>query len=500
MTQKNKAYVKLEDLFKKKSVLAGASAILHWDNAVMMPDGGAAARAEQLATLGLLTHEIISSTEVSDLLDEAEESISLLSEWEAANLREMRHEWRHENSLKSDLVEAMSLATSKCELTWRQAREDSDFSLLQEELGEVVRLNQQMAKAKTEIFGCSAYDALLDQFEPGCKSADIDILFKDLQDFLPGFLDQVLDKQSVYEVSQPEGPFSVEVQQELGLEFMKALTFDFDRGRLDVSHHPFTGGIPDDVRLTTRYVTTDFTQSLMGTLHETGHALYEQNLPAEWRHQPVGDARGMAMHESQSLLIEMQLSRGKEFLSYALPLIRKAFKGEGEDWSDLNLTRLYHKVERGFIRVDADEVTYPLHVILRYRLEQALLSGDLLVKDLPAAWNDGMKELLGITPPNDALGCLQDIHWPGGAIGYFPTYTLGAMAAAQIFEAAGHALPDLKQQITAGEFTPLITWLKKHIHEKASLKSTNGMLEEATGSELKVDAFKKHLVNRYLKS
>jgi len=498
MTQEKAAYHKLESLFKKKSVLSGASAILHWDNAVMMPDGGAEARAEQLATLGLLTHEILTSSEISDLLNEAEGSVAGLSEWEAANLKEMRHEWRHENCLESDLVEAMSLATSKCELTWRQAREECNFSLLQGELGEVVKLNQKMAKAKADVFGCSDYDALLDQFEPGCKSADIDILFDDLQEFLPGFLDKVLEKQSAYEVTQPEGPFSIDVQKELGLEFMKALTFDFDRGRLDVSHHPFTGGIPDDVRLTTRYVTSDFTQSLMGTLHETGHALYEQNLPKEWRHQPVGNARGMAMHESQSLLVEMQLSRGEEFLSYALPLIRKAFKGEGEDWSDLNLTRLYHKVERGFIRVDADEVTYPLHVILRYRLEQALLSGDLLVQDLPAAWNEGMKDLLGLTPPDDALGCLQDIHWPGGAIGYFPTYTLGALAAAQIFETANDVLPDLKTQITQGEFGPLITWLKANVHQQASLKSTNAMLKEATGSELKADAFKKHLANRYL--
>lgn len=493
------AYVKLEQRFKRKSALSGAGAILNWDSAVMMPDGGADARAEQLATIGVLLHEMITDTEISDLLDSAEEKTDTLDRWQQANLREMRHAWRHANAVDGDLVEAFSHATSKCEMTWRQAREESNFDLLTPSLSEVVRLSQEIASAKASAFDVSPYDALMDQFEPGCKSEDIDTVFDDLGAFLPEFLNEVLDcqgKDNAFEM--PEGPFKISDQKDLGTAFMDALSFDFNRGRLDTSHHPFTGGIPDDVRLTTRYEETDFTQSLMGTLHETGHALYEQNLPTKWRSQPVGDARGMALHESQSLLIEMQLSRSPEFLTYALPKIRDTFKGEGDNWSYENFKRLYHHVERGFIRVDADEVTYPLHVILRYRLEKALLSGDLAVADLPSSWNDGMKDLLGITPASDKEGCLQDIHWPGGAIGYFPTYTLGAIAAAQFFKAAHASMPDLGTQVQRGEFSSLITWLKENVHQYGSLKSTDDVLRDATGAALNTAAFKDHLKSRYL--
>lgn len=495
------AYEKLSARFKKKSALSGASAVLHWDNAVMMPDGGADARAEQLATLGVIMHEMTTDPEVSTLLDQAEKDVSSLDDWEAANLREMRHSWRHANAVDADLVEAFSHATSKSEMAWRRAREDDDFAQLVPSLKEVINLSQQMATVKAETFNVSPYDALLDQFEPGCNSKTIDILFDDLGSFLPTFLEEVLDRQGAGpSFEMPEGPFPIAAQKELGMDFMKALTFDFNRGRLDTSHHPFTGGIPDDVRLTTRYEDDDFTQSLMGTLHETGHALYEQNLPAQWRGQPVGDARGMALHESQSLFVEMQLSRSPEFLSFALPKVREAFNGEGANWTYDNFKRLYHNVERGFIRVDADEVTYPLHVILRYRLETGMLSGDLAIEELPGAWNDGMKDLLGITPPNDKLGCLQDIHWPGGAIGYFPTYTMGALAAAQFYEKAMQSIPNVKSQIERGEFSNLMQWLSKNVHEFGSLKSTDEVLLDATGEKLGTGAFKAHLQDRYMRN
>ncbi|MEH6402269.1 MAG: carboxypeptidase M32 [Sneathiella sp.] len=495
------AYEKLVARFKKKSALSGASAILHWDSAVMMPDGGAEARAEQLATLDVILHELTTDAEVSDLLNTAEEEVSSIDAWQAANLREMRHGWRHANAVDADLVEAFSLATSKCEMVWRSAREENDFKQLVPSLQEVVSLSKQMATVKGEAFNVSPYDALLDQFEPGCTSETIDVLFEDLGSFLPSFLNEVLERQGAGpSFEMPEGPFPIDAQKELGIAFMKSLTFDFSRGRLDTSHHPFTGGIPDDVRLTTRYEDGDFTQSLMGTLHETGHALYEQNLPAKWRGQPVGDARGMALHESQSLFVEMQLSRSPEFLSFALPQVRAAFNGDGDNWTYDNFKRLYHNVERGHIRVDADEVTYPLHVILRYRLEVAMLSGDLAIEDLPGAWNDGMVELLGIRPPTDKLGCLQDIHWPGGAIGYFPTYTMGALAAAQFYDTAMTAIPDVTSQIEAGEFSNLIEWLSVNVHQLGSLKSTDEVLKDATGAKLGTGAFKEHLRKRYLQN
>jgi carboxypeptidase Taq len=296
----------------------------------------------------------------------------------------------------------------------------------------------------------------------------------------------------------PKGDFATETQRQVGLRFMKALGFDFRHGRLDVSLHPFTGGVPTDVRITTRYHEGDFAKSLMGVLHETGHALYELGLPKFWRNQPVGEARGMTLHESQSLLIEMQVCRGPEFLAYAAPILRKAFKGEGEAWSADNLARLYTQVRPDLIRVDADEVTYPAHIILRYRLEQALLHGDLPVADLPHAWNDGMQTLLGVDVPSDSLGCMQDIHWATGSIGYFPTYTLGALAAAQLFAAAKEQDGSILPGIAKGDFKPLLHWLRKHVHGKGSLLSTDALLRAATGKPLGTAAFKAHLKSRYL--
>jgi carboxypeptidase Taq len=278
----------------------------------------------------------------------------------------------------------------------------------------------------------------------------------------------------------------------------KTLGFDFRHGRLDVSAHPFTGGTADDVRITTRYDEADFARALMGVLHECGHALYELGLPSDWRRQPVGNARGMVLHECQSLLMEMQACRSDAFIAFAAPLMRAAFGKTGPAWEADNIHRLYTRVAPGFIRVDADEVTYPLHIMLRYRLERAILGGDLALADLPGAWNDGMKELLGIVPPNDAVGCLQDIHWPDGAWGYFPTYTVGALAAALLFAAARTANPGLMSAIGQGDFAPLLAWLRANVHSKGSLADTDTLLTEATGAPLGTSAFKAHLERRYL--
>jgi carboxypeptidase Taq len=281
---------------------------------------------------------------------------------------------------------------------------------------------------------------------------------------------------------------------------MKRVGFDFDHGRLDISLHPFCGGTPDDVRITTRYDEADFRGALMGVLHETGHALYERGLPIEWRRQPVGDARGMAMHESQSLLMEMQACRSREFTAFLAPLLRETFGGTGPVWEADNLYRLGTQVRRSLIRVDADEVTYPAHVILRYRLERAMIAGDLALADLPAAWNDGMKELLGIVPPDDRQGCLQDIHWYDGAWGYFPTYTMGAMIAAQLFDAAKRANPGLLEELGAGDFARLLGWLRAHVHGKGSSRTTTEIVAEATGHPLDAAVFEAHLRRRYLDS
>jgi len=494
-----KTYKALEKRFQRIATVKGALAMLSWDQATMMPDGGAKARADQFAVLSVLVHEWLTDPAVADLLDDAEANLAKLDEWQAANLREMRRKCRHATAVTPELVEAHSNATMACEMVWRKARRDNDFKSFAKAFKPVLELTREAAAAKSVAFGVSPYDALLDEYEPGGKSATINKLFADLGGFLPDFIDRAVAKQGKRKAPLPlQGPFPTEVQREIGLKFMKALGFDFNRGRLDVSLHPFTGGIPDDVRLTTRYSEDDFTRALMGVLHETGHALYELGLPRKWRGQPVGRANSMALHESQSLLVEMQVCRGPEFINYAAPLLRKAFNGVGEAWSDENLQRVYTRVKPDLIRVDADEVTYPAHVILRYRLEQAMLNDDLPIGDLPHAWNDGMQTLLGVEVPDDAQGCLQDIHWPSGAIGYFPTYTLGAMAAAQLFAAAKAQDASILPGIAKGDFKPLLKWLRAHVHGKGALLTTDELLREATGKPLGTAAFKAHLKARYL--
>jgi carboxypeptidase Taq len=492
------AYGTLEARFARLSALEGAAGILGWDAQALMPEGAAEARGEQLAVLHGLAHEILTAPQTGDALAAAEAEGGL-DPWPAANLHEMRRAHTHASAVPQDLVEASSRAVSRSEMVWREARRDADFGRLAPYLAEVLRLQREIGQAKGAVLGLDPYDALLDGYDPGMRRAVIDPLFADLTSWLPGLIAAARDRQASGPAALPlDGPFPVETQRQLGLTLMRALGFDESRGRLDISLHPFCGGATDDVRITTRYDEADFSRALMGVMHETGHALYEQGRPAAWRHQPVGSARGMSLHESQSLIIEMQACRSREFVSYLAPLLREAFGRSGPAWEPENLFRLYTRVEPGFIRVDADEATYPAHILLRYRLETAMVAGDLAVEDLPGAFNDGMRDLLGLTVPDDRVGCLQDIHWPSGAFGYFPTYTLGAMAAAQLFRAAKSAEPALPGCLAKGDFAPLRNWLRANIHERGSLLTTDSLLEQATGAPLGTAAFRAHLQARYL--
>jgi carboxypeptidase Taq len=495
----NDPYAELERRFGRMSAINRAGSILNWDRSTMMPDGASDDRADQLATLNVIAHEIMIAPDMPELLSRAEEGRAGLDPWRAANLREMRHAWLHESALPADLVEARTRATSACEMAWRDAKKAADFKALLPTFTEVVTITRRIGEAKAAALDLSLYDALLDEYEPGGRSQRIDALFDELTAFLPALLQQVMERQRKAGEPLPlDGPFAVEAQRKLGESLIRTIGFDFTHGRLDVSAHPFTGGTADDVRITTRYDEKDFARALMGVLHECGHALYEAGLPRDWRRQPVGRARGMVLHESQSLLMEMQACRSAEFIAFAAPRMRDAFGKSGPAWEVGNIHRLYTRVAPGYIRVDADEVTYPLHIMLRYRLERAILGGDLALADLPCAWNGGMRELLGIVPPDDAVGCLQDIHWPDGAWGYFPTYTLGALAAAQLFAAARRADPGLLEAIGKGDFAPLLAWLRVRVHGQGSLADTDAILSQATGSPLGTAAFKAHLETRYL--
>jgi carboxypeptidase Taq len=493
------AYMRLERQFRRAALIAESASVLNWDRAAMMPSGSSAVRAEQLAELQALRHETLARPETEDLL-RAAESDPGLDPWRRANVAEMRRSWAHATALPVDLVVALARSCAACEAIWRQARERADFAALLPAFERVLVLVREAAAAKSAKLGLAPYDALLDEYEPGARAADIDRLFARLERELPPLVAKALERQATRLPPRAlGGAFPAASQRALAVELMRAFGFDFARGRLDVSAHPFCGGVPGDIRLTTRYDETDFASGLMSTLHETGHALYEMGLPAEWRGQPVGEARGMSLHESQSLLIEMQVCRSREFFDFLAPILRQFLSLAPAEAEPANLHALATRVRPGYIRVDADEATYPLHIVFRHQLEQAMLAGDLKPRDLPAAWTEAMQRHFGLTQPSDREGCLQDIHWFDGAFGYFPSYTLGAMTAAQLFAAARRVLPDLARDIAQGRFAPLIGWLGRNVHARASSASTEAIVAAATGRALAADDFLAHLRARYLR-
>ena len=489
--------------FARIAALDDALGLIGWDQRTMMPEGSAESRAELVATLEVMRHELLTGAALSDYVAAAAGEVAhdddADGEWRRANVREMARSLAHARALPSDLVAARARAEGACEIRWRAARPAGDYAAVLPALAEVLGLAREAAAAKGAAFDLAPYDALLDQHEAGLRAPRVDALFARLEAFLPGFLGRVLDRQARRPAPLPiAGPFPVARQRVIAHELMAALGFDFRFGRLDETLHPFSGGAADDHRITTRYDENDFAPALMGVLHETGHALYDFGLPRAWRHQPVGTARGMVIHESQSLLVEMGVCRSRAFLGWAAPRIAAAFGGDGPQWSADNQWRLAALVKPDFIRVDADEVTYPAHILLRTRLERALLDRSLSLSDLPGAWADGMRSLLGIMPPDDRLGCLQDIHWYVGSFGYFPTYTLGALAAAQLLAAARTADPDIEPGIALGDFAPLFAWLRGNIHGYGSLLSAEELIARATGRPLDTAAFEAHLTARYL--
>ena len=465
------SYRALHRQFARIGDLQHAEAMLSWDEAVMMPRGGGAGRADSLATLAGVVHTMISDPRIGEWADAAAQE-SELGEWERANVREIRRTWRRARALPESLVVEFSRETARCEQAWRLARPENAWDAMVEPLSRVVELSRQQAEHLGSALGMDPYDALMDGFEPEVRRSVIDPIFDQLKGALPAVIDAALGAQR--EPLPMPGPFTDAQQAALARNLMRRLGFDFERGRLDTSHHPFCGGDPDDTRITTRYNPDKFLESMFAVLHETGHAMYEQGLPIDWRRQPVGSSGGMALHESQSLFMEMQVCRSLEFLQFAAPIVRESLDCDDHDpaWSAENLHRAATRVERGFIRVDADEVTYPLHVILRYELEQDLIAGAMRVADIPDAWDAKMTEYLGrSTAGNFSDGCMQDVHWFAGLIGYFPTYTLGALTAAQLFAAARAA--GVADAIRQGDFEPLVGWLRTNVHGQASARTTH---------------------------
>jgi carboxypeptidase Taq len=449
-----------------------------------------------MAELEVLMHQTLTDLKLPALFEAA--AAADLSETDQASLVEMRRQWLQVNRLPQDLVEAQSLAGARCEHAWRTQRKANDWQGFVGNFREVVKLARQEAQFLADATGATRYEALMDKFEPGMREDAITALFGDVKTWLPGLIGQVIEKQKSEPVLAATGPFPIEQQRALGVDVMGLLGFDFEGGRLDISTHPFCGGVPQDVRITTRYNEATFAPSLMGIIHETGHARYEQRLPRDTLHLPVGRARSMGIHESQSLSFEMQLARSPAFLQLVAPLVKKHLGQQAALEAD-NLARLSTRVTRGLIRVDADELTYPAHVILRFEIERALIAGEIEAEDIPALWAAKMQDYLGVdVAGNFENGCMQDIHWPAGMFGYFPSYTLGAMYAAQYFATIRQQHPDLDARIASGDLSPVMNWLDANIWSQASRWSTDALVTRATGEPLNASHFRRHLEARYL--
>ncbi|KAF9139520.1 hypothetical protein BG015_002000 [Linnemannia schmuckeri] len=521
-------YDQLTARLKDLNHLNGISGLLQWDQEVMMPSKAAASRAEQLSTLAGVSHEMQTSSVLGSLLEELEQRQDLSAElnpYELANIRLSRKTYKEETLLPVELVKANASLNSKSVGAWVEARKESDFSKFAPYLQDQVNILRQKVAYKmkggvceearkinekaraslglTEADECykGYYQALLNDYEPGFKDDRLQALFSDLKQNLVPLIAKIKAKNFQHDNSYIEGDFDVKKQTEFSHRISKQIGFDTDAGRLDVSTHPFTGGAhPTDVRMTTRYTINNFQEGITGTIHETGHSLYEQGRNKEYVDTPVSQALSLGVHESQSLLWERMVALSKPFWTYTLPLLKEQF-ADREDLQAVTPEQYYNafnRVEPGFIRIEADEVTYPMHVILRYEIEKALVEGDIQVADVPALWNAKMKEYLGLEVTEDRIGCLQDTHWAVGLIGYFPTYTLGSIYAVQIFATAKEAIPNLDEHLAKGEFSVLKEWLNKNVHEQGSLReSGDDLIFDLTGKHLDSSLYVKYLTDKY---
>ncbi|KAK3846124.1 MAG: putative carboxypeptidase [Linnemannia gamsii] len=521
-------YDQLSARLKDLNHLNGISGLLQWDQEVMMPSKAADSRAEQLSTLAGVSHDMQTSPVLGSILEEFEQRQELSAElnpFELANIRLARKTYKEETLLPVELVKANAALNSKSVGAWVEARKESDYSKFAPFLEDQIKILRQKVSYKmkggvceearkinekaraslglTESDECykGYYQALLNDYEPGFKDERLQILFSDLKQNLVPLIAKIRAKNFQHDNSYIAGDFDVNKQTEFSHRIAKQIGFDTDAGRLDVSTHPFTGGAhPTDVRMTTRYTIDNFQEGITGTIHETGHSLYEQGRNKEYVDTPVSQALSLGVHESQSLLWERMVALSKPFWTYTLPLLKEQF-ADHENLQAVTPEQYYNafnRVEPGFIRIEADEVTYPMHVILRYEIEKALVEGDIQVADVPALWNAKMKEYLGLEVTEDRIGCLQDTHWAVGLIGYFPTYTLGSIYAVQIFDTAKEAIPNFHEHLAKGEFHILKKWLNENVHEQGSLReSGDDLIFDLTGKHLDSSLYVKYLTDKY---
>ena len=494
MNDAQKPYDQLIGTLKEITTLGSIGSVLGWDEETHMPPKGAGLRAEQSAVIARLTHERFTDPRIGELLSEIEGS-GLMGEPHAevaTNVRETRRHYDRQRKLPTSLVEEMTRTRVLAHEAWIGARERSEYPAYAPWLEKTLDLKRQ--EAACVGYTGHIYNALLDEYEPGETAEGLREVFGELRQPLVDLVGRIAGcgKQAPIDILQREYPAAG--QAKLARDAAEAIGFDFSAGRLDVSVHPFCSGIgPGDCRLTTRYDEHWFGDAFFGVLHETGHGLYDQGLPKEHWGTPCGDAISLGIHESQSRMWENLVGRSRAFWRHFMPKARAVFRRTMKGVNIDQWVWAVNDVRPSLIRTEADEVTYNLHVLLRFEIEQAMLMGDLKVADIPTVWNEKMKQYLGIVPPGDREGCLQDVHWSHGSIGYFPTYTLGNLYAAQFFEAAGREVGDLDAMFARGEFAPLLAWLRQKIHSQGQRYRARELVKNVTGEDLSAAPLLKRL-------
>lgn len=490
-------YQELLALTKEANLLGSTGSILSWDQETMMPPRGVEHRSRQMAQLARMSHELATSPRIGELLEACESDSSLMKDptsVAAVNVREIRHEYDRKTKLPASLVEEEAKLASLGQHTWREARAESNFKKFQPLLEQIVNL----LRRKAECYGWpkdgEAWDALAEDYEPGCMAKDVENVFTPLRTRLQALLSDLMSSKEKPSNKFNELKLPIEQQSKFVRFVAEKIGFDFNRGRLDTSTHPFCGGSHcNDVRITTRFRDTDVNDALGSVMHECGHGIYEQGLLDEHIGTPMGSAVSLGIHESQSRMWENQVGRSRSFWKWLHPQLKNFF---GTKIKSLSLDQVYggaNIVKPDFIRVEADEATYNMHIMIRFEIERAIIGGDLPVKDIPGVWNAKYKEYLGLKVPDDRRGCLQDVHWSMTAMGYFPTYTLGNLYCAQFFEKAIKDIPDLHKQMEKGQFADLKAWLNKKIHAHGKRYRAAELCQKVTGKPLSADPLLRHL-------
>jgi len=479
---------------QKMADVGNSISLMSWDQETYMPKGGEALRSRQIATLAGILHEMKTADDYGDILQQLSNDKSLDFK-QKRNIEESLKSYKKAKKFTTDFVVKRARTSSECFQAWVKARKANDFSIYQPYLEKMVALKRE----ETEILGYDdhPYTALLDQFEPGMTTTEVDELFADVKKELKGFVQQIFNAQQV-EDNWLYKKYDTKVQWDFGMDLLRDIGYDLHHGRQDVSAHPFTTGFGShDIRVTTRLDENDFQEMCWGTLHEGGHALYEQGLPINEYGLPSGNAISLGIHESQSRLYENNLGRGIDFWRKHYPKLQQLFPDNLKDVSLEDFYKSFNMVKPSLIRTSADELTYHFHIMIRFEIEKALIEGSLEVADIPKVWNAKYKEYLNIDVPSDADGCLQDVHWSHGSFGYFPTYSIGSFYAAQFYQKACQSVAGLQQKIAEGSNSELLSWLRTNIHQYGMTYAANEICERATGERLNFKYFMDYAREKY---